>query len=162
MVHRGPLGCLSPFSIIVLDKVSFNFVLRCSYPIRNFQSGSQLKSFTWVKYLALHLGGTHSTSTGTRPPSCTRLENRLYMSPITHFKSDLFLRLMGQILKFINNLEVCNSQNTMQRQHFYLLLLKDFFRDFLVLIFGNLIFSRTKKTFWTNHRFLIYCWVFCK
>ena len=41
MVRMGPLACLSPFSIIVLDKDSYNFVLRCCYPIRNFQSSSQ-------------------------------------------------------------------------------------------------------------------------
>ena len=35
-------------------------------------------SLLWV-YLALYLGGTPSTSTGTRSPSCIRLENCLYI-----------------------------------------------------------------------------------
>ena len=45
-----------------------------------------------------------------------------------------------------------------------LALLKAIFGDFLGLIFGNLTFSRTKKTFCfkkfqTRFRFLMYCWV---
>ena len=35
---------------------------------------------------ALYLGGTSSQRTGTQPPSCLLLENRLYMSPIYHRK----------------------------------------------------------------------------
>ena len=33
-------------------------------------------------YPALYLGGTHSQETGTSPPSCLLLKNRLCMCPI--------------------------------------------------------------------------------
>ena len=37
-------------------------------------------------YVALHLVGTPSRETGTSPPHCLFLDNRLYMSPDSHMK----------------------------------------------------------------------------
>ena len=52
-------------------------------------------------YLALYLGGTPSQETGTRPPSCLPLYNRLYMytslslsHPLSLFISSLLLKKM--------------------------------------------------------------------
>ena len=42
-------------------------------------------------YPALYLGGTPSNETVTSPPSCLLLENRLYMSPISHMKQGVHI-----------------------------------------------------------------------
>ena len=47
----------------------------------NFISRGILSEY--LSLLALHLSGTASLRTGTRPPSCFYLNNRLYMSPVS-------------------------------------------------------------------------------
>ena len=43
-------------------------------PVQNTYSGTYIRA-----YIALHLGGTPSQKTGSSPPSCLLLDNRLYI-----------------------------------------------------------------------------------
>ena len=46
---------------------------------------------------ALYFSGIPSLRAGTQPPSCLYLDNRLYMSPISHMKISQGLRISARV-----------------------------------------------------------------